>query len=54
MASVARRRPAQPTNVAPLARLFAYSQTLGLERGLGRPKRGLPPLVLGLLWLTLA
>ena len=54
MASVARRRPAQPTNVAPLARLFAYTQTLGLERCLGRPKRGLPTLVLGLLWLTLA
>lgn len=55
MASVARRRVAvQPTNVAPLARLFAYTQSLGLERWLGRPKRGLPTLVLSLLWLTLA
>ena len=55
MASVARRRiAAQPTNVAPLARLFAYTQTLGLEHWLARPKRGLPTLMLSLLWLTLA
>src|SRR5215207_4002207 len=55
MSSVARRRVAvQPTNAAPLARLFAYTQTLGLERWLARPKRGLPTLVLSLLWLTLA
>ena len=55
MASVARRRVAvQPTNVAPLARLFAYTQSLGLERWLARSKRGVPTLVLSLLWLTLA
>jgi hypothetical protein len=55
MASVPRVRPAlQPTNAAPLPRLFAYTQTLGLERWLARPKRGLSTLVLSLLWLTLA
>ena len=43
-----------PTNVAPLPRLFAYAQTLGLERYLHRPKRGLPTLALALLWLVLA
>jgi Transposase DDE domain len=43
-----------PTNVVPLARLFAYTQSLGLERYLARAKRGLPTLVLSLLWLTLA
>ena len=46
--------PVQPTNAAPLARLFAYTQTLGLERWLARRKRGLSTLVLSLLWLTLA
>lgn len=44
----------QPTNVAPLPRLFAYTASLGLERFLGRPKRGLSTLVLSLVWLTLA
>jgi hypothetical protein len=55
MASVPRALPVrQPTNAAPLARLFAYTQTLGLERWLARPKRGLSTLALSLLWLTLA
>jgi hypothetical protein len=44
----------QPTNLVPLARLFAYTQSLGLERHLTQTKRGLPTLVLSLLWLTLA
>jgi hypothetical protein len=43
-----------PTNVAPLPRLFAYTQALGLERHLDRAKRGVSPLVLALVWLTLA
>jgi Transposase DDE domain len=46
--------PAQPTNLAPLPGLFAYAQGLGLEQELSRPKRGIPTLVLALLWLTLA
>ena len=55
MASVARALPpVQPTNAAPLPRLFAYTQALGLERWLARRKRGLSTLVLSLLWLTLA
>ncbi|HEY7066799.1 MAG TPA: hypothetical protein VII06_35360 [Chloroflexota bacterium] len=55
MASVPRALSSlQPTNAAPLARLFAYTQTLGLERWLARPKRGLSTLALSLLWLTLA
>jgi hypothetical protein len=55
MASVARSRSApQPTNAAPLARLFAYTQTLGLERWLAQPKRGVSTLALSLLWLVLA
>jgi Transposase DDE domain len=45
---------AWPTNVAPLARLFAYTQTLGLEPHLHRAKRGISTLVLALVWLTLA
>ena len=43
-----------PTNLAPLPRLFAYAQSLGLERHLHRPKRGVPTLALALLWLVLA
>src|SRR3954468_10388338 len=43
-----------PTNAAPLPRLLAYVQALGLERHLHRPKRGLPTLALALLWLVLA
>ena len=45
--------PVQPTNAAPLPRLFAYTTSLGLERFLDRRKRGLPTLVLSLVWLTL-
>jgi hypothetical protein len=55
MASVPRPQPPpQPTNLAPLPQLFAYTQSLGLERWLARPKRGVSTLVLSLLWLTLA
>lgn len=43
-----------PTALAPLPRLLAYTQALGLERHLRRPKRGLPTLVLALVWLVLA
>ena len=46
--------PVQPTNAAPLPRLFAYTTSLGLERFLDRRKRGLSTLVLSLVWLTLA
>ena len=42
---------AVPANVAPLARLLAYAQGLGLERYLERPKRGVSTLALSLLWL---
>ena len=45
---------AVPTNVAPLARLLAYAQGLGLEQHLERPKRGVSTLALSLLWLYLA
>jgi hypothetical protein len=55
MTSVARAHPPlQPTNAVPLAGLFAYTQALGLERWLHRPKRGLSTLVLSLVWLALA
>lgn len=53
MHSVAPVGPA-PTNLAPLPRRLAYAQGLGLERGLSRPKRGIPTLVLALVWLVLA
>src|SRR6266542_497764 len=46
--------PARPTNAAPLPRLVAYAQSLGLERHLARPKRSLSTLALALLWLVLA
>jgi len=46
--------PVQPTNAAPLPRLFAYTTSLGLEHFLDRHKRGLSTLVLSLVWLTLA
>jgi hypothetical protein len=46
--------PAVPTNAAPLPRLLAYAQALGLERHLARPKRGLATLALALVWLVLA
>jgi hypothetical protein len=45
---------AQPTNLAPLPRLLAYAQGLGLERSLSRPKHGIPTLALALVWLVLA
>src|SRR5215208_7447534 len=47
---------ARPTNLAALPRLLAYTQGLGLERWLARPKRGIPTLALALalVWLVLA
>jgi hypothetical protein len=55
MASVPRAAAAaRPTNAAPLAGLFAYTQALGLERHLFRAKRGVGTLALSLLWLALA
>jgi Transposase DDE domain len=44
----------QPTNLAPLAPLFAYTESLGLARYLDRPKRGAATLALALVWLALA
>jgi hypothetical protein len=46
--------PPAPTNAAPLPRLFAYTQALGLEPYLQRTKRGVSTLALALVWLTLA
>jgi Transposase DDE domain len=43
-----------PTGLARLPRLLAYVQRLGLERHLFRRKRGIPSLVLALVWLVLA
>ncbi len=43
-----------PTNLAPLPRLLGYVQSLGLERYLSRPKRGISTLALALVWLVLA
>jgi hypothetical protein len=40
--------------LAGLPRLLAYTQTLGLEWFLSRPTRGIPSLVLALVWLVLA
>ena len=54
MASIPPTRPALPTHSAPLPRLVAYTQALGLERYLARAKRGISTLALALLWLTLA
>jgi hypothetical protein len=55
MQSVPGAPPAgRPTNLAPLPRLLAYTQSLGLERHLSRAKRGIPTLVLALVWLVLA
>jgi hypothetical protein len=45
---------ARPTNLAPLPRLLAYVQGLGLEHHLARAKRGVPTLALALVWLVLA
>ena len=52
--AVSRSAEPQPTNLAPLAALLAYTQGLGLERYLARPKRGLSTLALALVWLVLA
>jgi IS4 transposase len=46
--------PVQPTRSAPLVRLLAYTQRLGLEPYLDRRKRGLSTLMLSLVWLILA
>ena len=46
--------PAVPTNLARLPHLLAYAQSLGLERHLDRPSRGIPTLALALIWLVLA
>src|SRR2546428_6506502 len=43
-----------PTSLAALPRLWAYTQELGLERHLSKPKRGVSTLTLALIWLTLA
>src|SRR5437879_2928394 len=43
-----------PTDLAALPKLLAFTQHLGLERYLHRPKRGIPTLALALLWLCLA
>ena len=43
-----------PTDLAALPRLLAYTQSLGLDGYLHRPKRGIPTLALALLWLALA
>ena len=45
---------AVPTNLAPLPRLVAYAQSLGLALHLDRPSRGIPTLALALVWLVLA
>lgn len=54
MAIVATPAAVAPTNVAPLARLFAYAQGLGLESFLARRKRGIATLAVVLVWLALA
>ena len=43
-----------PTDLAGLPGLLAYTQALGLEQYLDRPKRGIPTLTLALAWLSLA
>jgi hypothetical protein len=54
MAIVPMPPAALPTGMAPLPRLFAYAQTLGLESSLHRAKRGVATLALALVWLALA
>src|SRR5438270_11877059 len=44
----------QPTDLAALPDLLPYTEQLGLERYLHRPKRGLSTLAASLLWLCLA
>src|SRR5947209_2066756 len=53
MASVSPASP-QPTDLAALPELLAYTQHLGLTHHLQRPKRGLSTLAASLLWLCLA
>lgn len=55
MASLSPASPTPlPTDLARLPELLAYTESLGLERHLQRPKRGIPTLALALLWLCLA
>ena len=54
MAIVPASPTAQPTGAAPLPRLVAYLQSLGLEAHLRRTKRGVPTWVLAVVWLVLA
>ena len=54
MASVAAAVSSAPTDLAGLPRVFAYAQALGLKWHLDRAKRGVPTLVLALVWLALA
>ncbi|HLI57927.1 MAG TPA: transposase [Actinomycetota bacterium] len=55
MASLSPASPTPlPTDLAALPKLLAFTQHLGLERYLHRPKRGVPTLALALLWLCLA
>jgi hypothetical protein len=44
----------QPTDLAALPALLSYTDQLGLDRHLARPKRGLSTLAASLLWLCLA
>ena len=44
----------RPTNPAPLPRLLAYAQAVGLERHLSRARRGSPTPALALVRLVLA
>lgn len=44
----------QPTHVAPLGQLLAYTQSLDLPRYLARRKRGVSTLALSIVWLVLA
>ena len=46
--------PLQPTHVAPLGELLAYTQGLDLTRYLARRKRGVSTLALSIVWLVLA
>jgi hypothetical protein len=50
MQSVRSAAVALPTGLAGLPRLLAYTQAVGLERCLSCPKRGIPSLVLALVW----
>ena len=54
MTSVAGAPRTLPTASATLPGLLAYTEALGLERYLRRPKRGVASLTLALLWLVLA